>query len=576
MAQSQPRILAGRYQLVDRIGRGGMGTVWRARDELLGRDVAVKEVLLPPGLDEEQLAMARDRTLREARAAAKVRHPAVVSIHDVVIEDAHPWIVMEYVESRSLDDLCAERGPLPVEETARIGGALLRALRVIHGKGVLHRDIKPANILLSEDGRVVLTDFGIATIEGDAGLTASGVLVGTAGFMAPERLRGRPAGAPSDLWSLGAVLYRMVEGRAPFEGESPMVISASVLIGTMLPMRRSGPLEPVIRGLMATEPAERWDARVAGDQLASLTDTSVPAVPHEALTEAVGTTAPTPTEVAGHTPMAPTPTEAVERTPIPPTPTEVAGHTPMPSALTQAATHAPVPPTPTERVGGATQARRADRGDGGDGSGGWGAPARPPVHTSAPRVKNPWPARIALIAVPVAALAGIAAWWLSGTTHDKYPDGQTAPIASPCALLTSQQSEELLPKSTSTDMGDEEDDSAGKKVIRSTCSWQRPDHTGAKVDVSIASFSNANNASPYYNTSADVGQGPNKIAAPGIGNESSTSRSGTSKDVDVVFRRTRTVVHVTFHPIPEAPAGRPERNALKAARWVDQAIIQRR
>ncbi|MEV5576578.1 protein kinase [Spirillospora sp. NPDC052269] len=264
-------MLNGRYRIADRLGSGGMGSVWRAHDELLGREVAVKEILLPHGLDEAALAALRVRALAEARAAARVRHPGVITIHDVVIEDGHPWIVMELVRARSLDDRIREAGALSVAETARIGAELADALRAVHALGIVHRDLKPANVLLEPDGHVVLTDFGIATIEGDLRLTASGLLIGTPGFMAPERLAGEPSGRPSDLWCLGAVLYSAVEGGRPFEGTTPAMVAAAVLAGTAAPQARSGPLSPLITALLERDPAARPDASETTERLKATT-----------------------------------------------------------------------------------------------------------------------------------------------------------------------------------------------------------------------------------------------------------------------------------------------------------------
>ncbi|WP_241682832.1 serine/threonine-protein kinase [Actinomadura sp. J1-007] len=205
------RVVGGRYRLVERIGRGGMGTVWTAVDETLRRDVAVKEVLLPEGLSAEERRVAGERARREARAAALIDHPGVVTVHDVVVEDGRPWIVMELIEGRSLGALIRENGPSHPKWVATVGLRLLDALEAAHARGVLHRDVKPGNVLLA-DGLVYLTDFGIASIEADTSLTRTGALVGSPGYMAPERLREEPAGPGSDLWSLGATLYTAAEG----------------------------------------------------------------------------------------------------------------------------------------------------------------------------------------------------------------------------------------------------------------------------------------------------------------------------------------------------------------------------
>ncbi|MET7459863.1 serine/threonine-protein kinase, partial [Nonomuraea sp. NPDC005501] len=205
------REVGGRYRLIEPLGEGGMGVVWRAHDRLLDRTVAVKEVRYT-GVGDAQRADLNRRTIREARAAGRLDHPSVVVIHDVVEEDGRPWIVMQLVPSRSLAQAIGERGPLPVEQVALIGERVLGALRAAHATGVLHRDVKPENVLLADDGRVVLTDFGIATLEAEPGLTATGGLVGTPAYMPPERLNGEPARPESDLWSLGATLYAAAEG----------------------------------------------------------------------------------------------------------------------------------------------------------------------------------------------------------------------------------------------------------------------------------------------------------------------------------------------------------------------------
>ncbi|MFD2353391.1 serine/threonine-protein kinase [Nonomuraea ferruginea] len=196
------RQVGNRYRLVEPLGEGGMGVVWRAYDELLDRTVAIKEVRYS-GVGERQRAELNRRTIREARAAGRLDHPSVVVIHDVVEEDGRPWIVMQLVRSRSLAEAIRADGPLPVARAAAIGARVLDALRAAHATGVLHRDVKPENVLLADDGRVVLTDFGIATMESEAGLTATGSLVGTPAYMPPERLNGEPARPESDLWSLG-------------------------------------------------------------------------------------------------------------------------------------------------------------------------------------------------------------------------------------------------------------------------------------------------------------------------------------------------------------------------------------
>jgi len=261
-------VVAGRYELLDRIGQGSMGTVWRARDRVLARDVAVKEVRLPDLMPAREREILRERTLREARVSAKLSHPCVVTVHDVIEADGTPWIVMELVAARSLERVLAEDGPLPPRRAAEAGMMLLGALASAHAAGIVHRDVKPGNVLLTRDGRAVLTDFGIAAVDGDPALTQTGMVVGTPGFCAPERIRGAPASPASDLWSLGATLYAAVEGRGPYDGNgSPMAVLASIVHSDPPPARSAGPLGTVIEALMCKDPARRPDAARAGQLL---------------------------------------------------------------------------------------------------------------------------------------------------------------------------------------------------------------------------------------------------------------------------------------------------------------------
>jgi serine/threonine protein kinase len=252
-----PRLLKNRYRLGSVIGRGGMGVVWLATDEVLDRSVAVKEVSFPPGLPDEEQNKLRRRTLREARTTARLNHPNVVGVYDIVEDEDRPWIVMEFVPSRSLAEAVRADGPMTPERTAAIGLQLLAGLRAAHAAGVLHRDVKPSNVLLAEDGRVVLGDFGIATAKGGSTVTSSGVLIGSPSYMAPERARGRDVGPESDLWSLGATLYTAVEGRPPFDRDSAVATLAALVMDDPDAPERAGPLWPLIRGLLQRDPAER-------------------------------------------------------------------------------------------------------------------------------------------------------------------------------------------------------------------------------------------------------------------------------------------------------------------------------
>ncbi|MER6300639.1 serine/threonine-protein kinase [Kitasatospora sp. NPDC001539] len=250
-------LLAGRYRLVEVLGRGGMGVVWRAHDARLDREVAVKELLLPGHLTGPERESWIARLDREARAAARLKHPGIVTVHDwVMSEDGQPWIVMELVRGGSLAALLASQGRLPVWQVARIGLQVLDALQAAHRAGITHRDIKPANILLEHD-RAVLTDFGIAALDGDTALTATGAIMGTPAFMAPEQVRGLPATSASDLWALGATLYAAVQGNSPFNGTHPAAVLVAVATEDPLPATHAGPLGPVLADLLQKDPARR-------------------------------------------------------------------------------------------------------------------------------------------------------------------------------------------------------------------------------------------------------------------------------------------------------------------------------
>ncbi len=254
-------MVAGRYRLLDQLGRGAMGIVWRGRDDLLDRDVAIKQIVLAPMASATQAQASYQRTIREARTAARLSHPGVVTVFDVVEEDGMPWIVMELIRARPLDQVIAEDGPLPPAQAAQLGLGLLDALTAAHAAGVLHRDVKPSNVLISPDGKAFLTDFGIATMAGDPGMTQAGMVVGTPGFSSPERVRGADATSASDLWSLGATLYAAVEGRGPFDRAGGSVaIVASIATEPAPRAPSAGPLAPVIDALLRAEAAKRPDA----------------------------------------------------------------------------------------------------------------------------------------------------------------------------------------------------------------------------------------------------------------------------------------------------------------------------
>ncbi|MFE9023129.1 serine/threonine-protein kinase [Streptomyces sp. NPDC007808] len=272
------RLIAGRYRLLAKLGHGGMGTVWRAKDETVDREVAVKEPRVPDHLPERERANAYERMRREARAAARLDHPAVVNVHDVAVVDDRPWIVMELVQGRSLGNLLQE-GTLDAREAARIGLEVLGALEAAHAAGILHRDVKPDNVLLGRHDRVVLTDFGIAQIEGETNLTDTGGFVGSPEYIAPERVLGQRPGPASDLWSLGVVLYAASEGVSPFRRSNTPATLQSVLNATPAPPASAqGPLAEAINGLLQKDPARRPNAAQTRALLEQAADPPAPAV----------------------------------------------------------------------------------------------------------------------------------------------------------------------------------------------------------------------------------------------------------------------------------------------------------
>ena len=240
-----------------------MGRVWRATDVVLHRDVAIKELVPPPGLTPDERREMRERSLREARAIARLNNINVVRVFDVLRTDADPWIVMEYVPSRSLQDTLASDGPFPPVRAAEIGLGVLNALRAAHRNGVVHRDVKPGNVLIGADGRVVLTDFGLATVPGDPTVTRTGLVLGSPAYIAPERARDGTAGPAADLWSLGATLYAAVEGASPFARPTAIATLAALATENPPPARNAGPLKPVLNGLLRKDPTHRINAEEA-------------------------------------------------------------------------------------------------------------------------------------------------------------------------------------------------------------------------------------------------------------------------------------------------------------------------
>ena len=313
-------LLAGRYRLGAVIGVGGMGVVWRGHDELLGRDVAVKEMVWPPHLTEQERQIACRRAIREAQMAGRLSHRNVVRVYDIVEEDSHPCIVMEFLPYKSLREILDEEGTVPPARAAQIGLGVLGALSAAHAEGILHRDVKPANILVGPDGRVVLTDFGIARAADSPTLTADGTVLGSPSYIAPERARGGQsgAGAPGDLWGLGASLYTAVEGHPPFERNGALATLTAVVADELEPPTHAGPLEPVISGLLRKDPAQRLGAAEAGELLRQVAEPQAtePQVAESQATEPqVAEPLPAPASTASPPPVVPEPWQ-----PAPPSP----------------------------------------------------------------------------------------------------------------------------------------------------------------------------------------------------------------------------------------------------------------
>ncbi|MFF7215634.1 protein kinase [Streptomyces sp. NPDC008238] len=324
------RLVAGRYRLISELGRGGMGVVWLARDELLGREVAVKEVKAPPGLEDREVERLYARLQQEGIAAARVEHPNVIKVYDVAMAEGSPWIVMELVRGVTLDDVLDAEGPMDPRRAAGVGGKVLQALRAGHAAGVLHRDVKPGNVLIGNDGRVVLTDFGIAMIEGSSAITRTGELVGSPEYLAPERALGRRPGPASDLWSLGVLLYVAVEGGSPFRRETALSTMRAVVDEELPAPRRAGALAPVITGLLQKDPA----ARLPGDETQRLLDAlAAGRTPPGAGTAYATTRAAVPLPAPGGTPVrsAPVSSTPVSSTPLGPTTPVGPGYGPPPA-----------------------------------------------------------------------------------------------------------------------------------------------------------------------------------------------------------------------------------------------------
>ncbi|MDQ3732988.1 MAG: protein kinase [Actinomycetota bacterium] len=372
MLNAGPRLVADRYRLDERVGAGGMGVVWRAHDMRLNRTVAVKQLLLGPGLSPEAADESRARAMREARIAARLQHPNAINVFDVALgpdveggEDSQPWLVMEYLPSRSLGEVLAEVGSLPPLRVARIGLQVADALAAAHRKGIVHRDVKPGNVLLGENGTVKITDFGIARATWDPTVTRTGVLTGTPAYFAPEVARGEAPDPASDVFSLGSTLYTAVEGHAPFgNDENTLALLRSVAEGEVRPPQHAGPLTSLLTQLLRYDPAQRPVMPVTRDMLARIVKTTQQTTTTSSL-PAAGATAPpliadstaVPTAATQSEPLAEAPSEVPTAFPREPeigqdanTPGPPLGFAPQPAIQHEASTPPAVGPPPVTRV----------------------------------------------------------------------------------------------------------------------------------------------------------------------------------------------------------------------------------
>jgi serine/threonine protein kinase len=403
------RLVAGRYRLGARLGSGAMGVVWQAHDDRLHRTVAVKQLLLQPGLTTAQAEEARYRSMREGRIAARLSHPNAITVYDVAEHDGEPWLIMEYLPSRSLAAVISEEGPLHPEEAARIGAQVASALVAAHAAGIVHRDVKPANVLLGDDGTVKITDFGISRAVGDITVTATGMLAGTPAYLAPEVAKGREPTAASDVFSLGSTLYTSVEGHSPFGlGENTLALLYAVAAGKVAPPRQAGSLTALLMRLLRTDPAERpamVEARDALQAIASGRPAPTPGTGETQVITPVGPQRPAPS-----TPAPGMPATRLDVRPL---------SDPVPSG--------PVPVRPG-MAGPPPAAGPAPRA---------GAVPRRPAPSSRTNARN---VVLTVLAIVAAALIGIL---VASLIVDDAPSGSPAPP--PIGNVTGQHTGGLLP-----------------------------------------------------------------------------------------------------------------------------------
>ena len=343
-------MVANRYALSVPLGRGGMGVVWRARDAVLGREVAVKEVVFPPTMPDEERRPAQARVMREARAAARLNHPGAVTLYDVVKDGGGTFIVMELINAPTLADLVRSDGPLPAERVARIGAQVASALEAAHQAGIVHRDVKPGNVMVPGNGTAKLADFGIASLQGDPQLTSTGLVIGSPAYMAPEQAKGEESGPPADFWALGATMFYAVEGEPPFDRGTSIATLAAVVNDPPRIPRRAGHLTPLITALLAKDPGSRPSGPELRAELGRLAAVP-PSPPTEVLpAHGPGRTIPLPAAPPPPTPTAPDPAAAApaDATPVPPVPTPVGAvdnpeQTPPSATLSDPPTAVPAP-----------------------------------------------------------------------------------------------------------------------------------------------------------------------------------------------------------------------------------------
>jgi eukaryotic-like serine/threonine-protein kinase len=326
MSPETRQVLRDRYELMKPLGRGGMGEVWRARDRLLGREVAVKEVAFPEELQGPQRSAMQTRVLREAQAAAAITHQGVVTVYDVVQEEGRAYIVMELVRGDSLARLVGSEGPLLPARAAEIGRQVVAVLQAAHDRGIVHRDVKPGNVMVTDHGTVKLADFGIATLRDQTSLTMSGQIFGSPQYMAPEQARGDTAVPATDLWGLGATLFFAVEGRPPFQRDHPLATLTAVMSEELPSMPNAGPLRPVIEAFLRKDPENRPSTAQAVEMLGAAAEEGPEAEQEEAVTTAELFAEDRP-------PVLTEPTPAPQPEPAPPPPRRTARRTRWPAAL---------------------------------------------------------------------------------------------------------------------------------------------------------------------------------------------------------------------------------------------------